>query len=68
MPNNNNIEIFPCNRTKVRIYTKMTKKEIAEAINNLKFERVRECSVRGEIITGWVMKTAISACELNLGR
>jgi len=45
----------------------MTDKEIAEAINSLKFERIGERSMRDKIITGWIMKTTLNGREFNFG-
>jgi len=39
---------------------KMTEKEMQEAIDNLKLERVKSYGVRGEIISQWKLKTSIN--------
>jgi len=45
----------------------MIEEELAEALNNLKLERIGEHSMRGKIITGWTIKITLNRCEINLG-
>jgi hypothetical protein len=47
---------------------KTTEKEIQQAIENLKIEKVNSYGVSGRIISEWKLKTSINGSEINLGK
>ena len=49
------------------IMEKMREKEIQEAIEDLKIERVNSYGARGKIISQWKLKTLLSGVEIDLG-
>ena len=61
-------QFFLATEQKFVYNTRMTKKEIAEVVNNLKFEITKEILLRNEIIVHWPLKIPFNKKQIALGK
>ena len=58
--------LLQLNKSPLLILSWMTEKELQEAIDNLKLERVNSYGASGKIISQWKLKTLINGIEIDL--